>query len=324
VVIGCGRIGSTLADEARRPGVHSHAQAYRAHPRVTLVGVADTDPRRLAAASQRWDVPGAADGLAICERTRPDIVSVCTPDRTHADIVRDLLERDAPPRIVFAEKPLASSSGAARALADLARTRSSRIVVNHSRRFSSAFRALADELEAGVHGPPVLARIVYGKGLRHNGIHAVDLLRLWLDEPTFVRGVRTSWALDGDRTYDATLEFPGGARAHLEGFDERVATVFEGELLAERTRWRFWNAGDDWEFAAADESPIYRGYRSYVPSLRERSDPRFAAPVGRFLAEAVDNIVAVLDGAASPYADADDAIAALRIIETIEASARSE
>lgn len=319
VVIGCGRMGSTFADEARAPGTHSHAQAYREHPRTVLVGVADHDDERLAAATKRWGVPGRRDGVSLCRELRPDVVSVCTPDPTHASLIRALLE-SAPPRLIFAEKPLAESAEEARAVATLANEHGSMLVVNHSRRFSTAFRALGQELRDGVHGRPVLARIMYGKGLRHNGIHAVDLLRLWLGEPTRVQGERTPWGSAADRTCDATLEFVD-SRALLEGFDERIATVFEGEVLTERTRWRFWNGGDDWEFATVEGSPAYAGYRSYVRSRREESDDRFVRPLGRCLAEAVANIVAVLDGRGTTHCRAEDAVAALRIVEDIERSA---
>lgn len=321
VVVGCGRIGSAFTDEARTPGVHSHAQAYREQPRMVLAGLADTHGGRLSAATSRWGTPGDRDGIALCHRIRPDVVSVCTPDDTHPDIIRALLDVAAP-RVIFAEKPIARSASEAESLADLARSRQCVLMVNHTRRFSGAFRALASEMRAGLHGLPLRARVTYGKGLRHNGVHAVDLLRLWLGEPTAVLGRPTPWQWNGDRTYDATLELEDSARAYVEGFDERVATVFEGEVLTERTRWRFWNGGDDWEFGEVGESPTYAGYRAYLPTGRERSDERFNRPLGRCLAEAVANIVDVLDGRATPLSGVEDAVATMRVIERIESSAR--
>lgn len=319
VVIGCGRIGSTFTDDAGRVGTHSHAQAYREDGRTVLAGVADTDPARLSQAMRKWGVIGRSDGVALCRELRPEIVSICTPDRTHAAIARALLE-SAPPRLLFVEKPLAATSAEAAALVGLARARGALLAVNHTRRFSGAFRALAEELGAGLHGRPILARIMYGKGLRHNGVHAVDLFRLWLGEPTTVRGEPAAWGPDGDETYSATLAFASGARGLLEAFDERVATVFEGELLAEQTRWRFWSGGDEWEFGSVNVSAAYAGYLAYVPTGRERSDERFIHPLGRCLTEAVSNIVGALEGHDRLRCDGDDAVAALRIVEDIERS----
>lgn len=316
VVIGCGRIGSALTDQARTPGTHSHAQAYAEHPRTRLVGVADVDPGQLAAATYRWDVPGDRDGVALCRELRPDIVSVCTPDPTHAPLVRALIA-EASPRLLFVEKPLANTAREAEALVAAAREREILLAVNHTRRFSAAFRVLGEELKSGAHGRPIYARMLYGKGLRHNGIHAIDLLRLWLGDPVSVKGERAAWGPEGDETYDATLEFASGARAHLEAFDERVATVFEGELLAEKTRWRFSDGGDRWEFGEVGDSARYAGYRSYRPLGRERDDTRFDRPLARCLAEAVTNIVLALDGEAELQCSGSDAVAALRIVESI-------
>jgi len=317
VVVGCGRIGSSLSQEAREPGIHSHAQAYREHPRTELAGLSDTDEGRLAKAVRDWGVPGDPDAVALCQRIRPDVVSVCTPDTTHAEIAREIIA-SAPPRLLFIEKPIAGGVTEAESVADAARRADVAIAVDHTRRYVPAFRTIADELRHGIHGRPLLVRGLYGKGLRHNGVHAVDLLRFWLGEPTRVRGRRAAWGPDDDPTFDVALEF-GEVRAYLDAFDERVATVFEMELLTERGRIGFYDGGDRWEFAEVGTSARYAGYRTYVPTDRGRRDPLFQRPLALALRHAVDDLVRWLDGEGALACDASEAIAALHIIERVRA-----
>ena len=313
-------MGSAFSVEALTPGVHSHAQAYDAQARVELAGLCDTDPARRGAAGALWNVTTHADADTLCKKVQPDIVSICTPDATHAAVARTVLTAPRAPRVLFVEKPLATTTRDAIEVLELARERGATIVVNYSRRFSRAFQAIRDELQTGVHGRPLLARVVYGKGLLHNGGHAIDLLRFWFGEPLKAVGEARAWGPEGDQTFSADLWLPNDCRARLEAFDERVATVFEMDVLCERTRLRFLAGGARWEFASVGDSPAYAGYRSYNVTARAGEDARFADPLGRCLEHAVDNVVAVLDGTATPLCTGSDGLAVLTWVEAIRAS----
>lgn len=315
VVIGCGHIGSTFAAEARAPGIHCHAQAYRTHPRTALVGVADTDPRRLAQAQAMWASEADCDGIALCRRLRPEMVSICTPDDTHAEIAHRLL-RESAPRLLFIEKPLAVASEEAAQLLELAERQDCAITVNYSRRFSPAFQAIAEELRSGAHGRPRLARVLYGKGLLHNGSHALDLLRWWFGEPLSLTAQTAATPPDDD-SYTADLGFADGFRARLDPYEAAVATVFEMDVLTERSRWRWWLGGDRWEFSEVRESPSYEGYRNYVVTDRAQTDRRFLHPLAECLRYAVDNLVDFLDGRATLHCTGTDGLEALRWVERI-------
>ena len=315
-VIGCGLIGSQSSQTSSAPGVHSHAAAFKSHPRTKLIGVADTDAEKLRMAASYWNVEGERDAVSLCSRLRPEIISLCTPDETHFALAQSLLE-NAPPRVLFIEKPMTLKADEAEKLLALAEDVGCAIAVNHSRRFSPAFRALKNELEEGKHGKPLLARFIYGKGLLHNGGHALDLLRFWLGEPTEVSGAPVAWGPAGDETYNVDLRFANDCRARLEGFDERVATVFELDFLTEKSRWRFWLGGHAWEFSAVSPSPLYSGYFNYLPTGRETQDALFAAPLADSLFYAVENIVGFLDGKESLLSTGADGLAVLRLIEKI-------
>jgi predicted dehydrogenase len=318
VVVGCGHIGSAASAEALVAGVHSHAQAYVEHGRTQLAGVCDADAGRAAAAQARWDAEAATDAVALCRRVRPEIVSVCTPDSTHFGVARDILEAAAP-RLLLMEKPLALTAAEGEALVELAARRSCLVAVNYSRRFLPAFRAVADELQRGGHGRPLLARALYGKGLLHNGTHALDLLRWWLGDLEAARKGPAEWGPEGDSSESADLWFAGGARARLDAVDARIATVFELDLLTERSRIGFTQGGREWTFHEVTDSPVHPGYRAYARTGREAVDPLFAAPDARVLWHVVDNVVAALDGSSPLLCTGADGVEAVRWVERIRA-----
>ena len=108
-LIGCGKIGSELADDVRADGagVNTHAGAYRACPRTELIAVCDLNPARAERCERRWNVPAwYTDPIRLLDEQRPTIVSVCTPDQTHADVVRAALLTEGV-KAILAEKPLA-------------------------------------------------------------------------------------------------------------------------------------------------------------------------------------------------------------------------
>lgn len=310
VVVGCGRIGSSYTAEARVPGIHSHAQAYAEHDGYELVALVDPDAGRREIAAKAWGVPVYADAAQACMEHTPDVVSVCTPDATHSEVATSILE-SAAPRVLFMEKPLALRSEDATELLALARKHGCSVVVNFPRRFSSAFRTVRDELASGELGRPILARILYGKGLLHNGAHAIDLLRFWLGEPVRASGTPAAPGPDGDPTYDAQLEFAGGTRVRLDAFDETQATVFEGDLLTTRARVRFTLGGHAWEISRVEESPIYAGYRNFVVTDRAMTDPRFHEPLAHSFRVALDEIAAHLATGARLTCTGEDGLAAL-------------
>jgi len=321
IVIGCGQIGSSFANSTHIPGVHSHAQAYHKHPRVNLVGVADTNTEKLNPALRLWNVEGGSNAIALCRQLKPDIVSICTPNETHFPIAYNLLQ-ESPPRILFIEKPIALASSQAAQLLELAKEQNCAIAVNYSRRFSPTFRLLKQEIDEGKHGQPLLARILYGKGLLHNGSHALDLVRFWFGEPIEYQGVPAAWGPEGDETYNVDLLLANNCRVRLEAFDERVASVFEMDFLATKTRVQFWFGGHEWKLWEVQASPFYSGYYEYVSTERQQSDGAFHNPMGDCLWLAVENIVSFLDGEEPLLCTGDDGFAVLSLIEKIRASGK--
>ncbi|WP_377273916.1 Gfo/Idh/MocA family protein [Peterkaempfera sp. SMS 1(5)a] len=100
----------------------AHSQAWRAvnhvfdlPARVELTAVCGRDPERVAAAAQRlgW-ADHMTDWRALLARDDIDLVDICTPGDSHAEIAIAALEAG---KHVLCEKPLANSVAEARAMA---------------------------------------------------------------------------------------------------------------------------------------------------------------------------------------------------------------
>ncbi len=311
-MIGCGKIGSEFSEQRGAGGGQTHAAAYRENARTTLVGLCDATESRSAAAGKFWGVPSFTDFRAACDQLKPDIVSICTPDSSHATLAGEVIERFSP-RLLLVEKPLALSSAAAADLIRSAKAKGVTLAVNYSRRYLPLVQRIAAEIGSGGHGKPLLMRALYGKGLFHNGSHALDLARLWLGEPQRVtRTGPDTWGPEGDPTVSALLEFASGARFFLQGFNEKVATVFEVDLLTERSRWSFRLGGAQWDFSTVQASPHHAGYSNYLPAA-----PVPLPEITGALPRAVGNIVAFLDGEEQLLCPADDALRTIELAEKI-------
>lgn len=183
-VIGCGRIASTIEDELRAlPGLqplpYSHAGAYRAADRVELVAAVDPDDGRRVEFGRRWGVAHLFSDIAtMLTEIRPDIVSICTPTRLHADLL--ILAAQHGVSGIILEKPVSTTLEQADRMQAVAAATGTTVAINHTRSYDP-FHVRAQELiEQGFIGRPETVFACWGEGWSFGGSHLFDLLRLFL------------------------------------------------------------------------------------------------------------------------------------------------
>ncbi len=315
-VLGCGAIGAGgPAPGHLDVGVDTHAGAYVACPDTDLVAVADVDPVRARDAAQRWsaaDAYTAADDLLPA--ARPELVSLCTPDRTHADLLERIL-RAPGVRGVLAEKPLAGDVRRAAALTKLAREQGVVLAVNYRRRFAPAVAAVARAVASGELGELQHVHGTYGKGLRHNGTHWLDLLRMLAGEPVAVRGWDRLMEGGDDPSLEAELLLAGGAGARLAALDARAFTAFELELTGTAGRVRLAESGHRIVRFLLGPDERHPGYRGLVAGQTEDGALRDATR------HAVADLVRCVRDGGGPACGGQDAVQALVLAEAIATSA---
>jgi predicted dehydrogenase len=315
-VVGCGRIGSAFDERPGPGGVQTHAGAYARHPGTELVALVDPDRARLRAAARAWGVGGAhRDVRAMLRSERPDLVSVCTPDATHAGVLRAVLKAPGV-RGVLAEKPLALTVRQAAELVRLARRRGVVLAVNYTRRFAPSHQRVRRLVASGALGPIQVVHGYYTKGVAHNGTHWFDLARWLLGDVRRVRASRGG-AGGSDPTLDVELAFASGARGLLHGLDARHHTLFEMDLVGTRGRLRLLEGGQRFERFDVRPSPHYPGYRV----LRPRAAP--AAGLDDVLLHAVADLVQAVGRGRAPACSGADALAALAVAEAARISVRT-
>ena len=256
-ILGAGRIAAGF-DAPGDSRILTLAHAARASKRLRLGGFFDVRPGRAAAAERKWGCPSSPRQRSAWLDAGWDVIFVATPDTSHAADVRDAVRRR--PRAVLVEKPFATDDDEAVALIDLARRARVPLLVDFPRREHSAVRRATRLLRTGRLGDVTRMTAAYSGGLRHNGVHLIDLVAAW--QPG-IRSVRRRCAVPGI----VHLELRTARRpVPLVLFDVAQPDCYVLELRVETTRGRIDIAGapEMLTVSRTGEHPHYRGFTTLV------------------------------------------------------------
>jgi predicted dehydrogenase len=318
-LVGCGKIGSTFADDPLMKGdIFSHAEAYRVCPDTDLIAIVDTDSAALERCGERWAVEQRYSSVAeLMRMAHPQIVSVATPTSSHYAVVTQLLSSDPAPVAILCEKPIASTLYEAERLVALAKEKGVLLVVMHMRRYAKNMRNLREFLRDGGIGE---LRGVSGwltKGTLHNGTHWFDLLRYLVGEVVHVSGLNTLNEEGNDPTLDVAMQLDNGMLATMRAAEVANFTVCEMDIMGSRGRAQIVDSSYRVDIATAVPSPRYSGYVELVPSSVDMGDRKDV------MLHAVEDIVHCLDTGDVPQSSGEDGVAALRIGIAAQESARN-
>ncbi len=312
-VVGLGRIASLLEDDPRREKPASHAGAFAARPDCVIAGGFDIEESRTAAFAERWNAPGFGSCEEMIRTVEPDILVVATHPDSHERYVTQAVRADIP--VVVCEKPVAHSVASARRIARLERDGSTRIVVNHERRFSRDYVAARDAIASERFGTllTVAARLFFGRTARHDrvflhdGTHLVDAVHYLTDDRIMLRrrvgryrSAASSVFLHGrlaERDVPVLLEV-GAERDYLHL--ELTLSFQAGEI-------RVGNGICEWR--RSRPSPFYSGYRS----LRSMG-VQVPEPTGYFAGMAAEAVRLRVNPSAESRSGADDGLATMTVI----------
>ena len=125
-----------------------HVRAYSATPGVEVVAVADPRPAKAERLARTVGAAAVADVEEVLRRD-VDVVSVCTPPGTHADVAVRAIEAG---RHVLCEKPLAGSLADCRRIVEAAAATEKVVMVGQVSRFEPDHRAAKELVEGGYVG----------------------------------------------------------------------------------------------------------------------------------------------------------------------------
>jgi predicted dehydrogenase len=298
--IGCRRPG--VSADGGIPVPSSHASAYADIPGAEVVAVCDLQPALLDRFASVWgDVwPNAvryADHRKLLAEARLDVLSVCTSDHAHAEIVVDACRAGV--RGIFCEKPIATTLYDADRMIDAARTAGVVLSIDHTRRWRPLYQEARDQLRAGVIGR--VTRVVGTLGgpramLFRNGTHLIDTVMMLVDsEAEWVfaeldEGFEDYFAYRGDGGRDPLsdpgvsgyIHFRSGARAFINA-SKGTPKGFQIDLFGD---------GGRMSISDATGAVVYRDNAAEQLAIPTRSPVDVAA--------GVQELIEKLDGSTAP------------------------
>lgn len=287
-IIGCGQIAGGYDEYAKDGQVRTHAKAYQQQPATELAAVVDRNHKRAKEFSAYWGGPEVyTDAAKMLSAEKPDIVSVCTPDDTHAEMLKLCLECPSV-KAVWCEKPLASDIKTAEAIVSDYERRGLVLAVNYWMRWDTDFGRIKSDLQNGEMGGIQKVVVYYTKGICHNGSHAVDLLMDWLGPPSEMQvfGSNVDFAAN-DPTVDARL-LMGDIPVYFIGADAREYTIFEIVILGTLGRVNIKVSGREIQWFQRQPDQIYEGHQ--MLKLIRQSNPLWSSATEAALQEIIEAI----------------------------------
>jgi len=260
-VVGLGRMGSgyDATDSSDLP--RSHVAAILSNPSLVLAAVCDArvEARVAFIVDRKLQVPVFENLEQLFAHAKYDIVVVATDATTHEQVLHACLQ--AGPRLVFCEKPFCSDANTAERLAQELASKGIRVAVNYHRRWDGRFGRLRDIMRKS--GPVKHAEVLYVKGLRNYGAHAIDLLQFLFGRVYTVsrlpRALAESSGLS-DPSYCAQLGFKDELLVNMIGFDDIEYELFELEIVASMARFSVQYGGHSIAVQHFENNLHFKGY----------------------------------------------------------------
>jgi len=244
----------------------AHIKAYLEFPeRCKIVALCDIYPEKAEAGARRFNLDADIydDHRKMMERDEIDLVSVCTPPYTHAEISINFLNAG---KHVICEKPMATSLEECDAMNKAAEKRGKILSIIAQNRFSTPMMKLKKILESELIGPVVHAQIdsfwwrgysyynLWWRGtwekegggptLNH-AVHHIDIFRWMNGMPSEITAVMSNVAHDNAEVEDISIaigRYDNGRLAQITSsvihHGEEQQLIFQGKKARVSVPWK--------------------------------------------------------------------------------------
>jgi len=318
-IVGCGRIASEFEDDLlmkKNYGIVTHAGGYVDNQNIELVCAADSSKEKLNKFGKRWNISKLYDDYRkMLELEKIDILSICTWNSTHLEILEDAVKTGV--KAIFCEKPISNSLENADRMIERVRENNVLLIVNHSRRWDLLYQDICEYIKLGRLGDIQQVSCYYTAGVANTCSHLFDVLRMFFgDIKSVCAWYKNDPKLD-DPNMDGYLEFKNGVTATVQSLDVNCYTLFEFDIYGTKGRLRIQDNGFQISYWTAKESKKYLGYKEL---FSEKS------PVGitkkTIMKNSIQNIVDCLSLESFPLCTGEDGGKALEIICAFHLSAK--
>jgi predicted dehydrogenase len=246
-IIGCGNIAGWNELDPLREKPCTHIGAYRSRQEIEVAGCCDVDVKRAEKFAKQFGIPFATNSIAHLLAKQPDLVSICVPYKKNFDVLRQVVNDQNKPEVIFLEKPIADSFAKARQMVAWCREKKIKLYVNN-RRLSPFYQTFEKILKDEFNNELISVSAWCSSGMHAIGIHMVDLLRNICGEPKEVFAAREKERIEklpyshnftaDDPRFTAFLNFRRGAKATLFNSAKTDFTYFEIEALCKTGKIR--------------------------------------------------------------------------------------
>ncbi|TVY08042.1 Gfo/Idh/MocA family protein [Paenibacillus cremeus] len=321
-VIGLGNIG-LLFDIPRKVMPQSHSLAYHLHKDIEFVAAAGV---RLEQGDALVSIAPEAkfytDLNTMLKEHELDLISICTPSEIRLELLRNVFQQ-SPVKLIFLEKPVATSLAEGEAIVALAQQYNRTVVVNLSRRWSEAAGLMRQAVQSGHYGKVNRIHLRYTRGIYNYGSHLFDLVRFiagTIDTVQVLRRVPTRLDNREDWTYSFIFTAENGTiPGYAEAFDDRDYLIFEMDLFLEKGKIEMRQSGDEIRFYTTDTHPMLGGTNQLVLELTEQDLNSRSS----MIMNAAEHLVEILRSGAKPICSLEDGMYPMYVAEAINRSYRN-
>jgi len=261
-IIGCGKIAGGY-DNVTDEKIRTHAKAFLHHSDCNLVAVCDQDINAAEIFAKKWNIKYFSNDFAdMLSKCNPDLLSICTPTPTHFDLFKISCEFNIPK--IWLEKPADDSKDNIMKMYELSKKSGADVWINYFRRYDKGFKKVKSSLSE--IGPLYHARLIYSKGLRHNGSHMIDLIHWFFGK---ILDFQITRELNDD-LYPSICAHVNTEMVAIEliAVDHRDYEIFELDIIGSKGRIIIKDGGQEIEFQKVTSNKYYSGYKNLA--VKER------------------------------------------------------
>jgi predicted dehydrogenase len=320
-IIGLGNSGWKLGLDKNRADIFDHTTMYNKHPETELISVMDIDADVRNSFQKGYPSVKVFDNInSLVEKTKPDIISICTPTKTHKQNIERLVESNV--KAIFCEKPMALNESDASTIITFCKERNIVLAVNYMRRWDEQYISIKKIIENKKFGE-LLSIVAYGTtALFTSASHLIDILLFFGGQPIWICGdiqidyVRKIHGM-ADPGGIAFIKFENDAYGFLKGTSKTpFHYMFEFDILFSEGRLKISNDGrtfQQWKFDDINTS-TGEGYKSFI------EEPYQNTTGNQRMLNAIDDIIDSIEHKREPASNGNTAKDVVRMINLIKKS----
>jgi len=185
-IVGCGEVAN------------KHISFVKQNPAASVVGIADRDPQKLKAASERHGIRNVYESYeSLISRESPDVLHILTPPQWHREIAVHAIQRGVN---VYVEKPVGINLSDAEEIYEQAERRGLLVCAGYNHLFDPCMLSLDRCARRGELGSIVYLHSHYGMNVNRQDLKGTDasggihwsytlpggLFHNYLDHPLYV------------------------------------------------------------------------------------------------------------------------------------------